>query len=325
MVKMGSKPAIFTTIVVLGLIIFAIQSDKIPTNALPTLIDSKYISFYKKACELNDAEACNDLGQIYDLGKGDERVDYEEALIYYGRACNLDNATGCNNLAYLYNTGQGIEKHNGYALRYYKRACDLGDLEGCYNLGAMYYRGEGTRPSKYKATKLFRKVCDKGVGAGCNDLAYMYAHGIHLRRDLFEAISLYNDACQYGEASGCNNLGNMYETGSLGVAKDKIKAEQFFDKACKLNDVESCKKLGYVLDQKIQTIQFKSDIDVAHRACQHDNGISCYKLGELYAMPNKLVPKDEDKAILFFNKACDLGQSQSCRRIGDFHRNGNSF
>jgi TPR repeat protein len=319
----NSKLGIFTTIVVLALILVGISERKVITKTagLESLTDEEYVEYYKKACGLRDADACYELGLLYDRGDKDVSVDKENALTYYGLACELDNATACNNLAYLYNTGEGgVEKHNGYAFRYYKKSCDLGDMIGCYNLGSMYYHGEGTKPSKYRAKKLFEKVCDKGVGAGCNDLAYMYAHGIHVRKDIFEAISLYNDGCDYGEASACNNLANMYANGSLGVAKDPVKAEQYYSKACDLDDIVSCNKLA-----SIKQITTKVDFEKAKKACKHNGATGCYKLGELYTTDNNIVKKDEDKALRLLTKACDLGQSQACKRIGDFHKNGNKF
>jgi TPR repeat protein len=93
---------IFTTAVVLtGIVLLVFFRDNIPQRVMPDIMDSDYISFYKKACELNDAEACNDLGLIYDYGKNGEGVDHEEAYLFYGLACNLDHDSACNNLAYL--------------------------------------------------------------------------------------------------------------------------------------------------------------------------------------------------------------------------------
>jgi TPR repeat protein len=56
---------------------------------------------------------------------------------------------------------------------------------------------------------------------------------------------------------------------------------------------------------------------VAQKACNHNNGTMCYKLG-LYHEKNG----DDNKAHDLFKKACDLGQSASCKHLGDlYHRN----
>jgi TPR repeat protein len=320
--RINSTFGIITTVIILGLILIAINHRDFITKktGLDTLTDEDYIVYYKKACDLKDSSACNELGKIYERGGSGVSIDYEHAREYYKKACDLDNAVACNNLAYIYNQGKGVNRHNGIAFGYYKKSCNLGNLTGCYNLGSMYYHGEGTKPNRYRAKQLFEKVCNKGIGAGCNDLAYMYAHGIYVKQDIFEAIALYTDACQYGEPSGCNNLGNMYANGSFGVTKDKTKAEQFFSRACDLDDIESCNKL-----QSIKQIDNKVDFETAIKACEHGGKVGCYKLGELYTTRNHIVKKDNEKALFYFNKACELGQSQSCKRIGDYHRNGNKF
>jgi len=320
--KLNSTFGIITTIVILGLILIVINHRKLifERTGLEELTDAEYITYYKKACDLNDSDACFELGKMYEKGNDDVSIDYEEAVKYYKKACDLDNAVACNNLAYLYNHGKGVQKHNGIAFKYYKKSCKLGNLMGCYNLGSMYFHGEGTKPNRYKAKVLFQKVCEKGIGAGCNDLGYMYAHGIYVKKDILEALSLYNDACQYGEALGCANLGNIYANGLFGVTQDKVKAEQYFSRACELDDISSCNKL-----QSIKKITTKVDFNLAKKACEHNGKVACYKLGELYASKNPIVEKDDKKALEYFQKACDLGHNQACKRIGDYYKNGNKF
>ena len=127
--KLNSTLGIITTAAVLLLILILVGNREIITDSiekrkLPSL-DSDFVSFYKKACDLKDAEACNELGLIYDHGRAGESIDYKDAYTYYGLACNLDNGSGCNNLAYLYDNGLGVDEHNWHAFRYYKKACDL--------------------------------------------------------------------------------------------------------------------------------------------------------------------------------------------------------
>lgn len=142
----------------------------------------------------------------------------------------------------------------------------------------------------------------------------MYAHGQYVKKDIYEAISLYLDACEMGEASGCNNLGYMYEVGS-GVAEDEMKAEKFYTAACELNDRVSCNRLGTVYGKRVQEIKSQADLDVAQKSCGLGNPIMCYKVG-LYLEKKK----EESKARTYFERACDGGESQSCKHLGDLHR-----
>ena len=81
--RLNSKLGIITTIIVLVLIIIGINNyDKLPSSAIPDIMDPDYIKYYKKACKLGDADACFELGQIYEKGKGEVGIDFSEAYTF---------------------------------------------------------------------------------------------------------------------------------------------------------------------------------------------------------------------------------------------------
>lgn len=94
----------------------------------------------EKACNLNHAGACNDLGYFLEkeeqikisgasMGNGSK---YELALKMYVRACELGNATGCANAAITYQNGAlGVEVDEEQALMFHAEACLLGREESC--------------------------------------------------------------------------------------------------------------------------------------------------------------------------------------------------
>ena len=61
-------------------------------------------NYFIKACNLNDAQGCFNLGIEYGNGKGIEQ-DYRKAKYYYEKACNLDNQKGCHNYKLLNKQG----------------------------------------------------------------------------------------------------------------------------------------------------------------------------------------------------------------------------
>ena len=283
-----------------------ISSGKKISNLIEN--DSKAVSYYKKACDFQDGDVCNKLGDMYHTGKN-VSLDYENAVEYYTKACELESGAGCNNLAFMLNRGLGIEKNNWSALKLYKKACKYGEIEACYNIGSMYYHGEGTKRNYYTAAKYFKKSCNRGVGAGCNDLAFMYENGKYLKRDLSEAISLYREACDLGEASGCNNVAYIYEK-----RNNDVTARGFYSKACDLGDIPSCNRLESVLGNKIRAIKGEVDLKEAQNACRvsTQGGTMCYRVGLYYEEHD-----EHEKARDYFEKACNRGQSQSCKHLGD--------
>jgi TPR repeat protein len=50
---------------------------------------------YEKACELSEANGCNNLGGFYEQGLGGAAVDYFRAQHYYERACSLGRSESC--------------------------------------------------------------------------------------------------------------------------------------------------------------------------------------------------------------------------------------
>lgn len=88
--------------------------------------------YYKKAADLGDKYACNNLGVMYGSGKGVER-DYYTARRYFQKGADLGNAVACDNLGMYYENGWGggVDKYK--ALKYYKKACNLGNQKGCEN------------------------------------------------------------------------------------------------------------------------------------------------------------------------------------------------
>lgn len=88
--------------------------------------------YYKKAADLGDAGAYNNLGVMYANGKGVAK-SYSTARSYFQKAADMGNKIACNNVAGYYEDGTGGAKDKYQALKYYKKACDLGNKDGCEN------------------------------------------------------------------------------------------------------------------------------------------------------------------------------------------------
>ncbi len=306
------KITLLALVILLLLIILWKRGIFDSVDTISHLTEPKSLTYYKKSCEYEDAEVCNELGDMYHYGSDLTSINYEEAVEYYRLACELESGKGCNNLAYMLNNNRGIQQNNWTAIRLYKKACKLKEMEACYNVGSMYYHGEGTRKNYRKAIEYFQKACDNGIGAGCNDLGFMYEHGKYVVPSLNKAISYYADACDMGEASGCSNLAYLKEKkGNL------ISAKQLYKKACILGDKYSCNRLENVLGSHIYEIKDEHELKEAKSACERSTqgGTMCYRVGLYYEKREEI-----DKARSYFEKACARQQSQSCKHLGDLFR-----
>ena len=60
--------------------------------------------------------------------------DYKQAAYWYKKAAKLGHAAAQNNLGVLYNNGRGVRKSRGWAKYWYKKACKNGNETACKNL-----------------------------------------------------------------------------------------------------------------------------------------------------------------------------------------------
>lgn len=98
--------------------------------------------FHSLAATQGDVRAQNNLGTIYEKGKG-VAEDYAEAAKWYLLAANQGDATAQFNLGTMYSTGKGVIKDYAEALKLYRLSAEQGHSGSQSNLGAMYANGEG--------------------------------------------------------------------------------------------------------------------------------------------------------------------------------------
>ena len=85
---------------------------------------------YRKACDLGSMDGCNNLGDLYETGRGTV-VNYKFAVMLYQQACEGRSATGCYSLSTMYERGLGVEKDTLRASKYRASACELGYQDAC--------------------------------------------------------------------------------------------------------------------------------------------------------------------------------------------------
>lgn len=121
----------------------------------------------KKVCDLNNGEACNNLGTLYMIGLGVKK-DYHKSVKYHSKACSLNNGAGCAGLGSKYMHGWGVKQDYRKAVKYYSKSCDdLNFNVGCVLLGNLYNSGKGVKKDYHKAKTYYKKACKLGNREGC--------------------------------------------------------------------------------------------------------------------------------------------------------------
>ncbi|EGB12038.1 hypothetical protein AURANDRAFT_19925, partial [Aureococcus anophagefferens] len=197
----------------------------------------KAAEIYRRAVELGDVDAMNNLGDMYETGSG-VKLDKKKAERLYRAAADRGHAVSQCNLANLlhsekkceeavrylvlsadqgftaseaclgvcYRDGEGTEK----AAKIYRRAVELGVVHAMSLLGEMYNEGWGVKLDKKKATRLFRMAADRGDA--CAQVCS--AEDFYSEKKFEEAFRYFALAANQGYTHGECHLGGCYLTGA---------------------------------------------------------------------------------------------------------------
>ena len=131
------------------------------------------LHYAMKRCQLLH-DTCVHVGMLYEQGKYGLKRDFSKASTYYQKACQVQNAEGCYKLGNLYYYGKGVKQSYAKAFYYYKHACKNiwkpGVPEGCNNLAVLYEKGKGVKRNLKKARYYYQKACDFQYFPACHVL-----------------------------------------------------------------------------------------------------------------------------------------------------------
>lgn len=87
-----------------------------------------------------------------------DRADLKSALRIWMAAAEAGDAQAQNNVGEIYERGLGTEPDFEAALIWYQKAADQGHGPALFNLGTLYEQGKGVAPDKLKALNLYRQA-----------------------------------------------------------------------------------------------------------------------------------------------------------------------
>ncbi len=204
-------------------------------------------------------------------------------------------------------------------------ACDQGySTPDCLTLAYQYHSGKGKPKNIEKSILLYEKACDNGRPKGCFLLGRHYQAGEHIPKDYTKAIKLYKEACQSLHTNACAYVGIMYHTGR-GVAQGTAIARAYYKKSCEGFSQSNwseigCTNLGYMhFNGEFINRDEEKAIELFHKGCDGGDYRGCLEIGDLYTKGSSTIPKDEKKALRFYETACGLN-TNSCEKWQDFFK-----
>ncbi len=127
-----------------------------------------------------------------------EQGEYKEAVVWFRKAAELDYAQAQSNLGVMYSEGQGIRQDDEMAVKWCRRAAEQGYAQAQTNLCILYSEGKGAGQDYKKAAKWCRNAAEQGNGQAQAILGIMYSKGQGVEQDTEEAVKWFKKASEQG-------------------------------------------------------------------------------------------------------------------------------
>lgn len=315
--------------------------------------EKKAFSFAQKAAEMEDENAYNLLGTLYELGCGVEQ-NYEKAFYYYRLAAENGVEIAYLNIGAFYQSGVAIQKDDLKAAEYFQYGANAGNMYCLNALGMCYKNGMGVKQNYQKAFELFLQSAYAGNFAGELNTGLAYDEGQGVLENKAEAKRWFTLAAEHGSSKamvalgyyiekgipdGEPNLnesfkwylraaevgdhpfaawvvGNCYSQGLMGVEADRCTAFEWYLKAAKLGQATAQNNVACeYLKGEIVDLDYSVAIDWFEKALAQNDMYALDNYGTIL-MNGDGVPRDAARAFLMYKKAAELGSVESQCNLG---------
>ena len=282
---------------------------------------NKIIATLRQKCDSGEATACLALGEFYETKTGAKK-----ALPYFQKACDLGFSSSCAMIVARYFDGdfqhldkKQIKLYFDKALQIATEDCQRGANAACE---MIRYRYEPLRidiDSKY-----LPKIADDWEYLAYNfswELEYFDSCMKKYAKHCDEILLTISNSCNKGEGKYCVAKGVI-----IYLAENKDKGIAILDKSCNNGYAPACARIGRIFTpipnpnkppKKVDADKRqkrKKGIAYTKKACDLGSYLGCAQLAETYYLGlDNEIPKDKQKAQLYFDKALQIA-TRDCQR-----------
>lgn len=301
---------------------------------------SQAVKLFQRACDGGHNQACVDLADMYDHGRGVPLGDslkaallYQRATLGFQRDCDGGAMTACSDLAGIYAAGLGVAQSDTLAAEFFQRACAGGEKGACMRLARLYSYGScGVPMDAARGVQIFQRACEGGDMQGCAGLADLYSAGMM-------PPGLEGCRCTVPEDSTmCEGGARANEACAM---RNEVRAAELYQQACDGGYMRGCLALAAILSSTESCVQRDFDdgyytwdspcidlppnvalaVELFQRACDGGEMGACNQLGQMYTwgfdgMHSTGVPRDIVRGLQFLQRACDGGDISGCSWLG---------
>ncbi|MDR2054287.1 MAG: sel1 repeat family protein [Desulfovibrio sp.] len=174
---------------------------------------SKARDLWQKLAESGDGQAMNNLGVLYDQGKGLE-ADSGRAVYWFERSARAGHPAGMSNYGRMLESGRGVAENPQEAARWFDRAAREGQPEAQYNLGLLYEQGRGVRQDDRTAAAWYSRAAAQQQVEALARLGRFYRMGRGVPKDSARATLLLYAAAMNGHAQAVRELEELSAEGA---------------------------------------------------------------------------------------------------------------
>lgn len=231
------------------------------------------------------------------------------AHLHLGK-CESGSHSSCVNYAMLTLHGLAAPEKEMLPLDVLASSCRQGYARACTHLAIAKLDGWGCEPSATEAAGLFAEGCEKSDLRACTHLGVIRYESPESAESGFALLS---NSCEQGDWLACRQLASLYERDDTLPGRHLPTAISLFDRACLLGNAHSCTEAGYLLIEENEGATKNENAAVLYfeKACAGADPWGCWWLGSCY---NQGIghPIDLYRAGQVYKKACSLGHSPAC-------------
>jgi TPR repeat protein len=267
---------------------------------------AKALENYQRAADGGYAAAMRAIGILYANGDGVERNDVT-SLEWHQKAVDAGSVSSLVDVGWFYFSGVAVELDQEKAIGMFEEAAEAGVGYALTMLAWAYENGNGVSLDETKAFDYYKQAAEAGDSGGMFNLALIYRDAkFGYTRDEKAAFDWFEKAADLGNVEAMLALSQAYRDGS-GVARNESRSADWLEKASTLALPETAYTIGsnfefgtygYSVDYEQAAVWYKL-------AADQDYVDAVWALGRLYFEEPSLP--DADQAEVLFEKAFDLG------------------
>lgn len=155
-----------------------------------------------------DGQAMNNLGVLYDQGKGTD-PDVGQAINWFAKSARAGNPSGMSNYGRMLEQGRGLPANPEEAARWLDIAARKGQPEAQYNLGYLYENGRGVPKDDEAAAAWYSRAASQNQRDALARLGHFYRLGKGVPKNISRAALLLYAAAMEGSRPAIAELETM--------------------------------------------------------------------------------------------------------------------